>query len=126
MNYLTIAITWLKNLIILPGNLAKVARINENLKLQQQLSEMQQRLEKTENRLAKNAAIESGRMFFCNNVFWAKNAEGQIEKSPYCPHCFELDGKAIHLITWYTNAVGSRKAKCPECKVDEIPFREPE
>ena len=126
MNYFTIAITWLKDLIVLPTNFAKIANINTNLKLQNKLSETQQRLEKAENRLAKYAAIESGRMFFCNNVFWAKDADGQIEKSPYCPRCFELDGKVIHLVTWYKNAIGTKEGKCPECKVDKFLFKEPE
>jgi formylmethanofuran dehydrogenase subunit E len=114
---------WLKQTGMLPANLAKVASINKDLELQKQLSETQQRLKEAEERLAKDAAIKTGRMFFHHNVFWAKDENGQIEKSPYCPRCFELDGKAVHLITWYNS--GNRVSKCPECKVDGIFFSEP-
>jgi predicted Zn-ribbon and HTH transcriptional regulator len=114
---------WLKQLVVLPANLAKVASVNKQLELQKELSETQQRLEKAERRLAKDAAIKTGRMFFLNNVFWVKNENDQIEKSPYCPRCFELDGKAIRLITWEQR--GYPIAKCPECKTDKIFFAEP-
>jgi len=116
---------WLKNVVMLPANLAKVASINKDLELQQKLSETQQRLEEVEKRLADDAAIKAGRMFFFGNVFWAKNENDQIENSPYCPRCFELNGKAIHLITWHDYRFGDL-AKCPECKVDEIQFRKPQ
>jgi len=113
---------WLKHLIILPTNLAKVASINEQLKIQQELAETQQRLKKAENQLAKYAAIESGRMFFLNNVAWSKDKEGNVETAPYCPRCFELDGKAVHLIKSYEGIFTF--GRCLECKVDKIPFRD--
>ena len=74
---------WFKGLIVLPVNLAKVADINKYLEAQQKLSETQQRLEKAEKQLACDAAIKAGRMFFKNDVFWAKGEDGKIEKSPY-------------------------------------------
>jgi hypothetical protein len=126
MGFLNIIWVWLKQLIMLPANLAKVASINKYLELQKELFEAQKRLEKAEQRLAKDAAIKTGRMFFFNNVFWAKDENGQIEESPYCPRCFELDGKAVHLIIWYRPASKSNVAKCPECKVDDILFRIPD
>jgi hypothetical protein len=128
MSFLAIVIKigmWFKNIIMFPGNLAKVASVNKDLELQQKLSETQQRLEKAEKCLARDAAIKAGRMFFDNNVFWAKNEKGDIEDAPYCPRCFELDGKAVHLITFYTSYHGMT-GKCPECKTDEIRFGESE
>jgi predicted Zn-ribbon and HTH transcriptional regulator len=116
---------WLKQLKAVPANLAKIADIDKNLEIKKELSETQKRLEKAEKRLAKDAAIKAGRMFFCNNVFWIQDENGDIEGSPYCPHCFELDGKAVHLIVWQ-NGSGDNIAKCLECKSDEILFRMPE
>ena len=121
MNIWIIAVkvgVWFKQLIMVPTNLAKIASIYAHFKTQQKFSELQQRLEKAEKCLAKDAVIKTGRMFFDNNVFWAKDENGKIEKSPYCPRCFELDGKAVHLITTYI--MGVRIAKCPECKTEEI------
>ena len=106
---------WLKQLIALPANLAKVANINKDLELQQKLSETQQRLEEAEKQLAKDAAIKAGRKFLRHNVYWAKQENGQIEESSYCPRCFELDGKAVHIIRDYgANAI------CPQCKTKII------
>jgi formylmethanofuran dehydrogenase subunit E len=112
-----------KELTMLPTNLAKVASINKYLETQQELTKTQQRLKEVEQQLAKEAAIKAGRMFFCDNVYWSKDAANQIEKSPYCPRCFELDGKAVHLIIRYNKVTWI--GKCPECKVDEISFRMP-
>ena len=115
MGLLNIIWVWLKQLIALPANLAKVASINKYLELQQKLSETQSRLEETEKQLAKDAAIKAGRMFLFGNVYWAKDADGKIEKASYCPRCFELDGKAIHVITDYGSS-----AICPKCKTKII------
>jgi hypothetical protein len=117
---------WFKQIKMLPANLAKIASVDEYLKLQQEYTKMKDRAEKAEKCLAKEDAIKAGRMLFCNNVYWSQYTDGEIEYSPYCPRCFELDGKAIHLITWNRRADGNGMAKCPECKIDEIPFREPE
>ena len=122
MSFFNIIWVWLKQLITLPTNLAKVASINKQLEVQQKLSETQNRLKNAENQLAKDAAIKTGRMFFCDNVMWAKDENGQIEKSPYCPRCFELNGKAIHLINTGWNG-RDFIAKCLECKINEIPFK---
>ncbi|MGD1043228.1 MAG: hypothetical protein ABR913_09260 [Sedimentisphaerales bacterium] len=111
---------WFKDLIILPSNLAKVASINKYLETQQKLSETQRRLEEVEKQLANDAAIKAGRMFFSNNVYWAKNANGQIEESPYCPRCFESDGKPVHVTMDY-----SVNATCPECKAEMIVIGKP-
>ena len=119
-SFLNIIWVWLKQLVMLPANLSKVASINKGLKLQQELSETQQRLEKAEQQLAKDAAIKAGRMFFDDNAAWAKDESGNVEKSPYCPRCFELDGKAVHLIRSNLTAEGAR---CPECKINKIIFR---
>ena len=120
LGWLNVIWVWLKQIVMFPANLAKVASINKDLKLQQELSEMQQRLEKAENRLAKYAAIEAGRMFFSNNVYWAKDTNGKIDKSPYCARCFDLNGKAVRLIARYNGVF--RIAECPECKAKEIPL----
>jgi len=111
MSFLNVIWMWLKQLIALPANLAKVASINKDLELQQKLSETQYRLEEAEKRLAKDAAVKAGRMFFFGNVIWAKGADGKIETSPYCTRCFESDGKAVHVNVDY-----SGNAVCPECK----------
>ncbi|MFA7100676.1 MAG: hypothetical protein WC196_02795 [Bacilli bacterium] len=123
LGILNIIWMWLKQLIMLPVNLAKVASIDKHLELQKELSETQQRLENTEKQLAKDAAIKSGRMFFCNNVMWAKDENDKIETSPYCPRCFELDGETVHLIVRCEGIYFY--ADCPECKVKEIPFQRP-
>jgi formylmethanofuran dehydrogenase subunit E len=115
---------WLKQLVMLPSNLAKIASIDEQLKLQKELSETQQRLKEAEQKLAAEVAIKVGRMFFCNNVYWAKDENGKIEESPYCPRCFELNGKPIHLVIFQKGIF--QYGKCLECKGDEIPFRKPE
>jgi hypothetical protein len=118
--WLNIIWVWLQQLVMLPANLAKVSGINKDLKLQQELSETQQRLEKAENKLAKYAAIEAGRLFFDKNVYWAKDAEGKIDATPYCPRCFDLDGQPVRLIP--RRESGRRFAECPECKVKKIPL----
>ena len=120
MGFLNIIWMWLKQLIMLPSNLAKVASINKDLELQQKLSETQQRMEKAEQLLAKYAAIEAGRMFFSNNVYWARNSDGKLDDSPYCAHCFDLNGKPVRLITRYRGCF--RIAECPECEAKEIPL----
>jgi len=120
LGFLNIIWMWLKQLIMLPANLAKVASINKDLELQQKLSETQHRLEEAEKQLAKDAAIKTGGMFFFGNLFWAKDEIGQIEKTPYCPRCFELDGKAVHIIRDY-----GYNAICPECKTKIVITGEP-
>ncbi|MGD0784398.1 MAG: hypothetical protein ABR969_01105 [Sedimentisphaerales bacterium] len=112
--------TWLKQLITLPANLAKVASINKDLELQQKLLETQQRLQEAEQRLAKYDAVETGRLFFSNNVYWARNADGTLDTSPYCARCFDLNGKPIRLVVRQRGIF--RIAKCPECRIDEIPL----
>jgi formylmethanofuran dehydrogenase subunit E len=113
LNFLKIIVAgiwrWFKQLIMLPDNLAKVADINKCL-------ETQKRLNETEQQLARDAAIKAGQMFFSNNVYWSKNENSQIEESPYCPRCFENDGKFIHL----TVAYGGNAAACPQCKTKVI------
>jgi hypothetical protein len=111
---------WLKQLITLPANLAKVAGINKDLELQQKLLETQQRLQEAEQRLAKYDAVETGRLFFSNNVYWARNADGTLDTSPYCARCFDLNGKPIRLVVRQRGIF--RIAKCPECRIDEIPL----
>jgi hypothetical protein len=113
---------WFQQVKMLPTNLAKVAEINKYLECQQELAKTQNRLKEVEQQLAADTTIKIGRMFFRNNVYWAKNEDGKIEESPYCPRCFELGGKLVHLITWQTR--WNKVAKCPECKVDEILFGE--
>jgi len=125
LGWLNIIWVWLKQAVMLPTNLAKVSSINKDLKLQQKLSETQQRLEKAEQRLSKYTAIEAGRLFFSNNVYWGKDAEGKIDRTPYCPHCFDLNGQLVRLIP--RNKGIFRFAECPECKAKEIPLgNEPE
>ena len=66
-------------------------------------------------------------MFFRDNVIWAKDAEGKTEESPYCARCFELDGKPVHLVVWQNPLCPEeRVGKCPECKVEGVPFPKPE
>jgi hypothetical protein len=129
MHFLAIVWAWLKALAAMPANLAKVATIDKQLQLQQDFSETKDRLEKAEKSLAKESAIKAGRMFFCNNAVWAKDVNGQIEQTPYCPRCFEWDGKAIHLITYpitLNSGATGLVGKCPECKTDQIRSRIPE
>ena len=115
---------WLKDLITLPVNLAKVADINKYLEVQKELSEAQKGLKEAKEQLDRDAAIKKGRMFFGDNVVWAKGEDGKVEKSPYCSHCFELDSKLIHLITIEYQG-DERRGKCPECNANGIYFRIP-
>jgi hypothetical protein len=96
------------------GTPAKIR--NKYLKKQQSLSETQQRLKEAEKLLAKEAAIKAGRMVFRYNVYWAKNADGSIEKTPYCPRCFDKSGDIIHLTVFW----GEYIAGCPECNTTII------
>lgn len=102
LGFLSSAWAWAKGIVSLPGNLDKVASIDKQLKLQQELAETKNRLQEVENELAGRTAIEKGRMFFLNNAMWAKDADGKVDPSPYCSRCFELHSKAVHLITHTT------------------------
>lgn len=116
MAFLKALCIWLKGLVQLPGNLAKVAQVNQSLGLEQELAETKNRLKKAQEHLANEAAVRNGRLFFRDNVLWAKNENGEIESAPYCSRCFELNGKQIHLIVYQ----GAREClgRCPECKTE--------
>ena len=118
--WLNIVWVWLKQIVMLPVNLAKVASINKHLELQQQLSETQQRLEQAEQKLAKYAAIEKGRLIFSYNVYWARDANGKVNISPYCSRCLDLDGKLVRLVTRCKGVL--RFGDCPECGSKDIPL----
>jgi hypothetical protein len=122
MSFFSVIWMWLKHIVMLPANLAKVSSINKDLELQQKLSETQQRLKEAEDCLAKDAAIKAGRMFFDYNAYWARDVDGKLDTSPYCARCFDLNGKAVRLITRYRGVF--RIAECPECKAKEIPLGE--
>jgi hypothetical protein len=120
LGWLKIIWVWVKQVVMLPTNLAKVTSIYKDLELQQQLAETQQKLEEAEKQLAKYTAIETGRLFFRNNACWGKDANGNVDKAPYCPRCFDLDGNAVRLIPRYKGIF--RFADCPQCKAKDIPI----
>jgi hypothetical protein len=112
--------TWLQQLVMLPRNLAKVADIDRYLECEKQLAETKQRLQEAKDQLSAEAMIKEGQMIFCDNVLWAKGPDGKIEETPYCPHCFKLNGKTFFLIA-RQNAL-EVTGDCPECKV-RFPIR---
>jgi hypothetical protein len=107
---------WLEQIVMLPRNLAKVAAINRYLECEKELAEAKDRLKQAEKYLAAERAVKAGRMFFRNNVVWAKGEDGEIEDAPYCARCFELNGKLVHLIMQKKGLIGVFDAACPECR----------
>ena len=116
MGFIIAIWAWLKHLVQLPANLAKIASMDKYLELKKELFETQKKLEKAEKQLAKYAAIKAGRLFLSNNMLWVRDENGEVEIRPYCSRCFEKDGHLIHLLM--LKKEGGYFGSCPECKVE--------
>ena len=108
--------TWIKGVVALPLNLTKAADANQRLAVEHELAETKARLSELEDESTRRKVELNGRVPFYGKARWLRDTEGTIEDVPYCPRCYDADGKLIHLIItpWEGDPFGI--AKCLNCK----------
>ncbi len=73
--------------------------------LQEENRELKERVRQLEEKSRVQASL-----VYRNNLYWKRDETGK-EEGPYCPRCWEADGKLVHL-----RVNGDEGAFCLNCK----------
>ncbi|MDR3385492.1 MAG: hypothetical protein P4L92_00445 [Rudaea sp.] len=74
-----------------------------------ELADKNSQLTQTVNELTAKLALTET-MKFHDHFYWR-----DVDPEPYCPRCFDVDRKAVHVIR---PRAGSLPWKCPQCKFE--------